>query len=68
MSEPIDKASFVAKFKARMVAMMGEKFDDGGSIAEYADEIAPSYYDDPDQRRDGPEECAAADISYWGDQ
>jgi hypothetical protein len=42
-------------------------FDDGESIADYADEIAPSYWETPWQREMGPEECADADISYWGE-
>ena len=26
-----------------------------------------NYWDDPSQRAEGPEECADADISYWGE-
>jgi hypothetical protein len=43
-------------------------FDDGTSVREYAEQAAPTYWEDPDQREDGPEECADADISYWGDE
>ncbi len=46
-----------------MIEIAGEKFDDGESIADYADETAPSYYKDGES----PEECAEADISYWGE-
>jgi hypothetical protein len=68
MSDPeITKEEFCARFKAHMLAMAGEKFDDGASIAEYADETATAYWDEPDQRAEGPEECASADISYWGE-
>lgn len=68
MSEPnMTKEEFVARFKARIVAVAGETFDDGESIAEYADGVASSYYDEPDQRADGPEVCADSDMSYWGD-
>jgi hypothetical protein len=67
MSDTLTKEEFVARFKVRMLAVAGEKFDDGTSIAEYADETGPSYFDDPDQRAEGPEECADADISYWGE-
>lgn len=28
---------------------------------------APTYWDDLHQRAEGPEECAAADMSYWGE-
>jgi len=37
-----------------MLACAGEKFDDGESIAEYADVTAPTYWDEPHQREDGP--------------
>lgn len=36
---------------------------DGGSIEEYARMTAPSYYEDEDQREDGPEACASAQYS-----
>jgi hypothetical protein len=42
-------------------------FDDGESVAEYAAEVALTYWDDPDLRDLGPEECADSDISYWED-
>lgn len=61
------KEEFVARFKARMIAVAGEKFSNGDSISEYADEVGPTYWDEPDQRKEGPEECAEADVSYWGD-
>lgn len=68
MTEPtISKEEFCQRFKARMLAVAGEKFDDGDSIAEYADGTAPSYWGEPDQRAEGPEECADADMSYWGE-
>lgn len=63
----IPKDEFLARFKARMLAVAGEKFDDGESIADYADEIGPTYYDDENQHEEGPEECADADMSYWGE-
>jgi hypothetical protein len=68
MTEPtISKDEFCTRFKAHMIALAGTKFDDGTSIAEYADKTAPTYYDDPDQRGEGPENCAEADMSYWGE-
>jgi hypothetical protein len=66
----ITREEFCARFKARMLARCGPRtvFDDGESIAEYADMTAPSYFEDDDWlRREGPEACADADISYWGD-
>jgi hypothetical protein len=69
MSEPqVSKEEFCQRFKARMMAIAGPVFDDGDSIAEYADETAPTYWEDPGQRAEGPEECADADMSYWGEE
>lgn len=62
-----ERADFCARFKARMLAVAGPTFDDGTSIADYADETGPAYFDEPDQRVEGPEECADSDMSYWGD-
>jgi hypothetical protein len=68
MNEAITMAreEFCARFKAEMLRA-GPTFDDGTSITEYADETAPTYWDDPDQRAEGPEACAQADMSYWGE-
>ena len=63
----ITKEEFCQRFKAYMLSIAGEKFYDGESIADYADETAPTYWDDPSQREEGPEECASADMSYWED-
>lgn len=62
----MDKDEFVRRFKAR-VLKVATTFDDGSSVAEYADEVAPTYWENADQRAEGPEECAMADVSYWGD-
>lgn len=64
-----DKAEFCARFKARMLACTAPiaEFTDGGSIADYADEAAPAYFDDSALSDHSPEECADIDISYWED-
>ena len=54
------KEEFCERFKARMLAVAGEKFDDGESVADYADETAPTYWDDPDQRAEGEVSDACA--------
>ena len=64
----ITKEEFMMRFKARMLAVAGLLFGDGTSIAEYADGTSESYWDDPNQRAEGPEESADADMSYWGDE
>jgi hypothetical protein len=63
----LSKDEFCARFKAHMLKMAGEKFDDGESIADYADETAPTYWEDQHKDGEAPEDCAEADISYWGD-
>jgi hypothetical protein len=63
----LSQEEFCARFKAYMLKTAGDKFDDGESIAEYADDTAPSYYEDRLDHGETPEECAAADISYWGE-
>lgn len=58
---------FCARFKAHMLMRAGPSFDDGESIADYADETAPTYWEQDWQRKEGPEACAEADMSYWGE-
>ena len=69
MLEPDDlsKEEFVRLFRKRMVEEVGETFDDGTDVAKYADEVAPTYYDHPGARQEGPDECAMADL-YYGAQ
>jgi hypothetical protein len=45
-----------------------DHFDDGTLILDYAEETAPTYYETDWERDMGPEDCAAADISYWGEE
>jgi hypothetical protein len=46
VSDPkLTKEEFCARFKAHMLKFGGDKFDDGSSVAKYADENAPSYFD-----------------------
>lgn len=66
MAEPT-KEEFCARFKDHMVKHAGTHFDDGESVAAYADETSPSYFETDWQRALGPEECADADMSYWGE-
>lgn len=63
----MERDEFLSRFKARMLDRAGEHFDDGESVARYADETGPTYWADEDQREDGPEECADSDMSYWGE-
>jgi hypothetical protein len=65
----ITKDEFVARFKARMIAFAcaPEDIDGAASLAKYADQAAPTYWDEPDQRDEGPEACADAEMSCWED-
>jgi hypothetical protein len=65
----LDEAEFCRRFVARMVNRAGfTHFEDDLSVEDYARQTAPTYYEDPEQRRDGPEECVDADMSYWGEE
>lgn len=66
--EDLTEAVFVERFKAYCLRMCGfTHFDDGVSVAEYCDDVAPSYWADPFQRDCGPESCAESDMDYWGE-
>jgi hypothetical protein len=67
-TEALDANTFADRFTAEVIRLAGRRtFDDGESIETYARETALSYFED--QYRDGmsPEECAEADVGYWGD-
>ena len=51
----------------RSFARAGATFVNGESIADYADDVAPTYFETDWQEELGPEECADADMSYWGE-
>ncbi|WP_448427242.1 hypothetical protein [Martelella sp. FOR1707] len=63
--KPPSRQEFIDRFVKEMVRVAGDRFTGGQSIADYAAEIAPSYFDDVGQRTDGPESCALADIDCW---
>lgn len=57
------KEEYLARFKEEMLRYR-ETFYDGSSVAEYADEIGPSYYEENDGDNT-PEEDAQADMDEW---
>ncbi|MGL6208549.1 MAG: hypothetical protein ACRC14_01815, partial [Paracoccaceae bacterium] len=59
--------TFIERFVAYMVRTAGPNFDDGESVEDYARDVAESYWADSARRDEGPEECADADMSYWGE-
>lgn len=68
-SDCVDKAEFVRRFVDYVVSNAGfETFDDGVPVRPYAEETAVTYFENPDQRADGPEACAEEEMSYWGEE
>jgi hypothetical protein len=67
MTETVTKEQFIERFVKYVTDRCPPTFDDGSSVEQYARDTAPTYYDEPDQRADGPEECAYSDMSYWGE-
>ena len=60
---------FTRRFTAEAKRLAGfDTFDDGITVDEYCKDIAPSYYNDPDYRYDGPEACAESDVSLWSEE
>lgn len=60
---------FTRRFTAEAKRLAGfDTFDDGQSVEDYCKEVAASYYKDKFYREDGPEACAASDVSYWGEE
>lgn len=59
----ITRDEFLGRFKRRLRDILGEHYD-----AKYVDEIAPTYWNEPNQRADGPEECAEAEAHEWGSE
>lgn len=76
-ADELTKEEFIARFKAELIRIVGPAYfvagDHGeiieltGRTADYADKVAPTYWDEPDHRADGPEACARSDLSYWRD-
>lgn len=77
MAKTLTKDEFVARFVTEMCRLAPfERFDleegpegngQGDTVKEYAEMTAPTYWDDDALTDESPEECAQADISYWGE-
>jgi len=63
MSEEMTKAEFIRRFIFRLYEVSAS-IRYAETNAQFAD-IAGTYWDDPEQRAEGPEECSDADYSYW---
>jgi len=59
---------WIKRFVTRMIDCAGfDHFDDGELVLDYAEATAPTYFETDWQRDMGPEACADADMSYWGE-
>ncbi|MBB4642389.1 hypothetical protein [Rhizorhapis suberifaciens] len=64
----MEKEEFCKRFVTHMIDKASfDHFDDGTMVLDYAEETAQTYWETDWQREMGPEECADADMSYWGD-
>lgn len=59
------KLEFCERFVAEMMTYADVYDGSAVELLAYADEVAPTYWEERDQRSEGPEECARADVSYW---
>lgn len=71
-TELMTKDEFCDRFVAELLRIVGPTYLDADtgeavSTATYAEQTAPTYWDEPWQREEGPEVCAATDYSYWED-
>lgn len=65
--EAVAKEQWIKRFVTRMIDRAGfDHFDDGMLVLDYAYETAPAYWEDP--FGETPEDCADADMSYWGEE
>jgi hypothetical protein len=60
-SAPLTREQFRERFIAHFVWRLGPE------MRGWADEMWESYWEDPDQRADGPEVCAAQELDEWHD-
>lgn len=63
--ETIGEAEFVERFTAHLVGRVGETDSAGESVRAYGEQMGPIYFRDLDQRLEGPEACAEADLDCW---
>lgn len=61
----LTEAEFCRRFVAEMIRRVGETDANGENVRTYAEEVAPTYFADKDQRIDGPEACVDADLDEW---
>ncbi len=67
MEPEITQDAFSARFIATIMAAEDRYDGSPAELRNYAEQAAASYWEDPDQRSEGPEACAQSDIGYWAD-
>lgn len=69
-AEALSQEEWCKRFVIRMLDLAAPRdhFDGGELILDYANATAPTYWETDWQREMGPEECAEADVSYWGEE
>ena len=65
MTESIEKDEFCRRFVAEMMTYLPRYAGAEAELRSYAEGVAGTYWDDEEQREEGPEECARTDYSYW---
>ena len=58
----VEREVFLARFKTELQKLLPE-WDE-----HYVNYVATTYWDDPAQRADGPEDCAAIEANEWGEE
>lgn len=62
----MEQVEFCTRFVAEIMRATARRKDEPRTYFEqYAQEVAPTYFEDKDQRAEGPERCAQSDMSYW---
>lgn len=61
----LTRDEFCERFVSQMMASLSIYAGTEAELTAYAWEIAPTYWEDEDQRSEGPEACAEADIGEW---
>jgi hypothetical protein len=66
MTAALEMREFCTRFECSIALRYGqETFSDGCKVADYARETAFDYWQKPELRRLGPEECAQSDMRHW---
>lgn len=62
----VSKEEFIKRFIDHMIKRVGNTDSEGNDVRKYAEEVAPTYFDDlDDEDIESPEDAAETDLSYW---